>query len=61
MRRARTAAGLSTARLADRLGVSQPTVVRYETGEVRPSPERVVAIAAALGVKVDALTPTRRR
>lgn len=56
LRRARMAADLSCAALADRLCVSQSTVTRYETGEIVPPPARVAALAAALGVDVAKLT-----
>lgn len=51
MRQARTAAGLSQARLASRLGerVAQTTIARYEAGGSMPKPERMAKLAAVLG------------
>jgi transcriptional regulator with XRE-family HTH domain len=47
---ARAAAGLTQAQLAERLGVSQVTILDWEKGK-RPVPrERVPALAAALGI-----------
>lgn len=46
---------LSQADLAARLGVSVPTVSRYETGERSPDLETAAKIAKALGCKVDDL------
>jgi transcriptional regulator with XRE-family HTH domain len=37
--------------------VSKPTVWAWEKGKARPLPERLDAIAAALGVAPDYLTP----
>jgi transcriptional regulator with XRE-family HTH domain len=53
----RRAAGLTLSDVAARLGVSKPTVWAWEKGKARPLPERLGAIAAALGVEPDALTP----
>ena len=53
----RRAAGLTLADVAALLGVSKPTVWAWEKGKARPLPERIGAIAAALGVEPDALAP----
>lgn len=54
--RLRRAAGLTLADVAGALGVSKPTVWAWEKGKARPLPERIEAIAAALGVAPDLLT-----
>ena len=53
--RLRREAGLTLADVAAALGVSKPTVWAWEKGKARPLPERLDAIAAALGVGADAL------
>lgn len=53
----RRAAGLTLADVAALLGVSKPTVWAWEKGKARPLPERIGAIAAALGVDPEALAP----
>ena len=53
--RLRRAAGLTLADVAGALGVSKPTVWAWEKGKARPLPERIDAIAAALGVAPDLL------
>ena len=52
----RREAGLTLADVATTLGVSKPTVWAWEKGKARPLPERLEAIAAALGVAPDLLT-----
>ncbi len=47
--------GLTLADVAGAIGVSKPTVWAWEKGKARPLPERVSAIAAALGVSPEAL------
>lgn len=51
--RLRREAGLTLADVAARLGVSKPTVWAWEKGKARPLPERMDAIAEALGVASD--------
>jgi transcriptional regulator with XRE-family HTH domain len=46
---------LTLADVAAALGVSKPTVWAWEKGKVRPLPERLEAIAAALGVSPEEL------
>lgn len=58
LNRLRREAGLTLADVAAVLGVSKPTVWAWEKGKARPLPERVGAIAAALGVPVDVLAET---
>jgi transcriptional regulator with XRE-family HTH domain len=50
LNRLRREAGLTLADVAATLGVSKPTVWAWEKGKARPLPERLEAIAAALGV-----------
>lgn len=53
--RLRRERGLTLAQVASALGVSKPTVWAWEKGKARPIPERLGAIAKALGVSEDAL------
>jgi transcriptional regulator with XRE-family HTH domain len=55
LNRLRREAGLTLADVAATLGVSKPTVWAWEKGKARPLPERLDAIAAALGVAPDLL------
>jgi len=57
LNRLRREAGLTLADVAATLGVSKPTVWAWEKGKARPLPERLDAIAAALGVAPDQLAP----
>lgn len=57
LNRLRREAGLTLAEVATALGVSKPTVWAWEKGKARPLPERLEAIAAALGVAPDLLAP----
>ncbi len=43
--------GFSQAELAERLGVSQQTVSRWESGAAIPQPERIIALAELLGLE----------
>ena len=54
--RLRREAGLTLADIAASLGVSKPTVWAWEKGKARPLPERMAAIAEALGATPDDLT-----
>lgn len=47
--------GLSQAELAERLGVSQQTVSRWESGLAIPQPQRVVALAKILDFEQERL------
>lgn len=62
LNRLRREAGLTLADVAATLGVSKPTVWAWEKGKARPLPERLDAIAAALGVDPELLiaTPSAR-
>lgn len=55
LNRLRRERGLTLADIAARLGVSKPTVWAWEKGKARPVPERMEAIAAALGVSAEEL------
>ena len=55
LNRLRREAGLTLADVASALGVSKPTVWAWEKGKARPLPERLDAIAAALGVAPEVL------
>lgn len=55
--RLRTERGLSLADIADRLGVSKPTVWAWEHGKSRPVERRLPDLAAALGVTPGGLEP----
>lgn len=56
--RAREAAGLTQRQLAERLGVKQPQVARWESSAYRTtSLERVAAVARALGFEPTAAAP----
>ncbi|MCT2558996.1 helix-turn-helix domain-containing protein [Tsuneonella sp. YG55] len=57
LRRLRTERGLSLADIADRLGVSKPTVWAWEHGKARPVERRLAALAEALGVTTGGLEP----
>lgn len=57
LNRLRREAGLTLADVAAVLGVSKPTVWAWEKGKARPLPERLDAIAAALGVSPELLVP----
>jgi len=49
LRKARLRAGLSQAELATRMGTSQSTIARAESGQTLPSFRRLEAAAAASG------------
>lgn len=55
IRRLRKLRGLSQARLAEILGVEQPTVQRWETGKREPSLDFIDKIAQALGASLSEL------
>ena len=57
LHRLRTERGLSLADVADRLGVSKPTVWAWEHGKARPVERRLAALAEALGVTPGGLEP----
>ena len=47
--------GFTQREIAERLGVSQPSYIRYENGSAEPSQENLVKIADAFDVSVDYL------
>ena len=51
----RQAMGLTQEQLAEAVGVSRQTVVKWESGETSPDLEHAAAIANTLGCTVDAL------
>src|SRR5574340_1229815 len=53
VREARRRAGLTQRQLATRAGVSQPTIARIESGDVRPSLERILDLVRAAGFDLD--------
>jgi transcriptional regulator with XRE-family HTH domain len=55
LNRLRRERGLTLANVASALGVSKPTVWAWEKGKARPLPDRLDAIAAALGVSREEL------
>jgi ribosome-binding protein aMBF1 (putative translation factor) len=50
--RARRRAGLSQAELAARMGTSQSTIARLESGQMLPSTKTLLRVAKATGSKV---------
>lgn len=61
IRQARTDAGVSQAELAERIGVYQKDVCRWETGARTPSLEAFTKICRALNVSADALLELKCR
>lgn len=59
LHRLRKLRGFTQGELANRLGVSKPTVWAWEQGRARPIEERIEAIAEALGVDSADLRPSR--
>ena len=55
LREARTAAGLTQAQLAERIGVTRKTVNTVENGVFIPSTVLALKLAQALGTSVEAL------
>lgn len=53
IKQARTAAGLTTRALAERIGVSAMAISKYETGKSVPSSGVLLKLAAALGVRTE--------
>jgi transcriptional regulator with XRE-family HTH domain len=49
-------AGFTQSGLAAQLGVHRNYIGRIESGKFEPAPARLVAIAAVLGVEIDAIT-----
>jgi transcriptional regulator with XRE-family HTH domain len=55
IRDCRIAMGMSLNELSGQVGVSQPQLYRYECGLTRVAASRLIAIASALGVSIEAL------
>ena len=55
---ARKAAGLTQADVAARLSVSRQAVSRWESGQSKPSTEKLLALGALYGVSIDQLLNT---
>ena len=55
IRQVRTSAGVSQAELAERIGVYQKDICRWETGARTPSLEAFAKICKALNVSADVL------
>lgn len=55
IRARRKAAGLTLTDVAERLGVTQQAIGRWERGEALPSADRLPDLAAALGCSIDEL------
>jgi transcriptional regulator with XRE-family HTH domain len=51
--RKRLAAGLSQPKLADRVGVDQSTVSRWESGDCRPEAKHYPKLAKVFGITAD--------
>ncbi len=60
LRRARAALGLTQAQLAERLGVTQNTVARWEVG-LRGIPEPTARLIELIAKEVKAKKPTKRK
>lgn len=48
--------GLTQSGLAARLGIHRNYINRLEAGKFQPTPARLLAIAAELGVEIEAIT-----
>ncbi|MEU9032654.1 helix-turn-helix transcriptional regulator [Streptomyces sp. NPDC048383] len=57
LRKVRRAADLTQGEVADRLGVTVPAVVGWESGKSLPDGEKLPALAQALGADLDELFP----
>ncbi|MFG2985713.1 helix-turn-helix domain-containing protein [Streptomyces sp. NPDC048258] len=57
LRKVRRAADLTQGDIAERLGVSVPAVVGWESGKSAPDGEKLPALARALGMRLDELFP----
>jgi transcriptional regulator with XRE-family HTH domain len=58
---ARVRAGLTQAEVADRMGTSQSTVARLESGSAKPSPSTLKRFAQATGARVRITLETQSR
>ncbi|MEK4343261.1 helix-turn-helix domain-containing protein [Brevibacillus sp. FSL L8-0710] len=55
IKEARIAAGLSRKELAEKLGVNETTITRYENEKRKPDPETLASLSEKLNVSVDYL------
>ena len=55
LKKLREMRGISTAELAESVGITQPQIVKYESGRTVPNAITVVAIAEMLGTTVENL------
>lgn len=55
LKKLRDERGYTQGDLAKHLGVSQPTIVEYETGKKMPRPDKLIKLAQLLGTSVDYL------
>ena len=55
IRRYRKLLGLTQEELADKLGMTQAAISRFETGDRKPDVDDLIAIARFFGCKVDDL------
>ena len=55
LRESRAAVGVTQRQVAEALGVSIPAVCRWEDGTASPTIEKLPALAALLGLRMDAL------
>lgn len=59
LKRARKAAGMSTVELAEKAGMKQPAISRYEAGKRYPWSDQVARLAAALAIDPNELIPKK--
>ena len=55
IKKARESAGFTQEELAERIGTSRAAIARYESGDIEPRLEKLIAIAKTLGVSTDYL------
>lgn len=55
LKRLREMRGISTAELAESAGITQPQIVKYESGKTLPNVITAVEIAERLGTTVESL------
>lgn len=53
LQEARMKTGLSTNRVSDIIGISQPTISRYENARIVPTVDRLYALAKLYGCSMD--------
>lgn len=53
LKRVRLSKGMTQDEMAERVGVSRKTLLRYETGQTTPTLETLLKIAAAAGYTLD--------